>query len=174
MNENQQNFDQLQRLLKLKQHEVPSPGYFNAFSDQIMSRIRAGEAGEAGQGGSLMDRLEYQAPWLVNFIRVFETRPGLVGAFATSLCLLLVLGVFFAEYSERTAQQVLEIAETPGQTASPSLATLATLAPAASVSASGGIVASTNPVTSLQPVATMFGHPGGNSLFQSAGFAPAR
>lgn len=171
MNENQQNFDELQRLLKLKQHEIPPPRYFNEFSVQVISRIRAGEA---GQGGSLMDRLEYQAPWLVNFIRVFETRPGLVGGFATSLCLLLVLGVVFAEYSERTAQQVLEITETPGQTASPSLATLATVAPATSATASGGIVASTNPVTSLQPVATMFGHPGGNSLFQSAGFAPAR
>jgi hypothetical protein len=171
MNENQQNFDELQRILKLKQHEVPPPGYFNGFSDQVVSRIRAGEA---GQGGSLLERLEHQAPWLVNFIRVFENRPGLVGGFATSLCLLLVLGVVFAEYAERSTGKVLEITEVAGQPAGHSLATLAATVPSALPTASGGIVASTNPVTSLQPVATMFGHPGASPLFQSAGFAPAR
>jgi hypothetical protein len=36
-----------------------------------------------------------------------------------------------------------------------------------------GIVASTNPVASLQPVATLFGQPDSSSLFQQASFAPA-
>ncbi len=45
MNENEQNFDELKRLLKLKRHEVPPPGYFNNFSGEVISRIRAGEAG---------------------------------------------------------------------------------------------------------------------------------
>jgi len=43
----------------------------------------------------------------------------------------------------------------------------------AAASDSSGIVASTNPVTSLQPVATLFGQPAAGSLFQPAGFAPA-
>jgi hypothetical protein len=40
------------------------------------------------------------------------------------------------------------------------------------VSDTSGIVASTNPVTSLQPVATLFGQPASASLFQPASFAP--
>ncbi len=32
MNESEHNFQDLKRLLKLKRHEVPPPGYFNNFS----------------------------------------------------------------------------------------------------------------------------------------------
>jgi hypothetical protein len=173
MNDNQQNFDELKRLLKLKQYEVPPPGYFNRFSDNVVSRIRAGEAG-AGQ--TMAERLNNQAPWLLNFIRLFDARPGMIGGMATSLCLLLVLGVVFAEYSEQSTKEVLTI---PGSTASSQPEnSLAALAPPVTTSAigdsSGGIVASTNPVTSLSPVATLFGQSAGNPLFQSASFAPVR
>lgn len=171
MNENQQDFDELKRLLKLKRHEVPPPGYFNQFSDQVVSRIRAGEA---NAGESFAERLEVQAPWLLNFIRAFDARPGMIGGFATSLCLLLVLGVVFAEYSERSAKQALGVAGTASVQPENAIATLASSIPAAAVSDSGGIVASTNPITSLQPVATLFGQPAGNALFQPASFAPAR
>jgi hypothetical protein len=171
MNENQPNFDELKRLLKLKRHEVPPPGYFNNFSDQIVSRIRAGE-GDVNQ--SLLEKLENEAPWLVNFIRLFDTRPGLVGGFAASLCLLLVLGVVFAEYSENAANKIVQFQGVSTPANNPALASLASPIPASPVTDSGGIVASTNPVTSLQPVITMFGQPEGNPLFQSAGFVPAR
>lgn len=170
MNENQQNFDELKRLLKLKQHEVPPPGYFNRFSDQVVSRIRAGEASGSNMA---FERLEVSAPWLANLLRVFETKPGIVGGFAVSLCLLLVLGVVFAEYSEPGAQPSLAIADpVPQQSAN----TLASLAAPAGVPAhaSGGIVASTNPVLTLQPATTLFGQSAPSPLFQTAGFAPAR
>jgi len=36
-----------------------------------------------------------------------------------------------------------------------------------------GIVASTNPVTSLQPMPTLFGQSGGSPLFQTASFGSA-
>ena len=169
MNENDNHFHDLKRLLKLKQHEVPPPGFFNDFSSEIVSRIRAGES--LG-GATFAERLQDTAPWLINFIRLFEARPGLIGAMATSLCLLLVLGVVLAEQADSGSKTVLTENSQPGE----SLA-LASTAGAASVSdpllASSGIALSTNPVTSLQPVASSFGQPNAGALFQPASFAPA-
>jgi hypothetical protein len=173
MNEQDQNFEQLKQLLKLKRLEVPPPGYFNHFSDNVVSRIRAGEA---GGNRTMIERLQTEAPWLLGFIRVFETRPGMIGGFATSLCLLLILGVVFAEYSDRSAKklQVLDIAGTASQSGNSVASIAPSIAPTLMASSdSVGIVASTNPVASLQPVATLFGQPDSSSLFQQASFAPA-
>jgi hypothetical protein len=169
MNQNEQNnFAELTKLLKIKQHEVPPPGYFDNFSGQVISRIRAGEAGGMQ---TVAERFQSEAPWLANFLRIFETRPGLIGGFATSLCLLLVLVVVFAERSDVASKNLLSISEpasgmgnSPSAMAEPSLM-LAT--------DSTGIVASTNPVTSLQPTATLFGQAAGSPIFQPAGFVPA-
>jgi len=108
MNQKEHNFEDLKRLLKLKQHEVPPPGYFNDFSGHVVSRIRAGEAGGSR---SFMERLETDAPWVVNFLRIFETRPGVIGGLATSLCLLLVLVVVFSERSEKASRELLTISD---------------------------------------------------------------
>jgi hypothetical protein len=166
MNQSEHTFGNLKRLLKLKRHEVPPPGYFNTFSDSVISRIRAGEAGGAQ---SATERLHVTAPWLVNFLNIFETKPGLIGGFAVSLCLLLVLGVVFSERSDSATKNIL--ATVQSAPAGDSLASVAA-PPMASVADSSGIIASTNPVTSLQPVATMFGQPN-PALFQAASFAPA-
>jgi len=169
MNESGQNFDELKKLLKLKRHEIPPPGFFNHFSDEIVSRIRAGE----GSGSTFLERLHDQAPWLVNFLRVFEARPGVIGGFATGLCLLLLFGVVLAEHSE-TGSPML-VPAVAGNGAGPVASTVAT-APASAEFASalpsdGGIAISTN--ASLQPVASVFSQPGDSSLFQPASFAPA-
>ena len=168
MNQNEQNFDALKKLLKLKQHEVPPPGYYNNFSGQVISRIRAGEANYAQ---SMTERLQAEAPWLVSLFRVFEARPGLIGAFATSLCLLLVGVVVFSERSEQASKNLIAISEPTAPTGNAAVASLSA-APivAATDNSNSGIVASTNPVTSLQPTATLFGQSGGSTLFQPAGF----
>ena len=168
MSENEQNFRDLKRLLKLKRHEVPPPGFFNHFSDEVISRIRTGEARQ----GTFAERLGDHAPWLVSFLRIFEAKPGVVGGFATSLCLLLVFGVVLAERSETGPQNILT-ADSSQASVPMSVASVPSATPdfAAVTASEGGISISTN--ASLQPVATLFGQPGAASLFQPAGFAPA-
>jgi hypothetical protein len=171
MKESEQNFDELKQLLKLKRHEIPPPGYFHNFSSQVIAGIHD------EQNGGAVARLNSEAPWLVRLLRIFETRPGWIGGFATSLVLVLVFGVVLADHSDSDTQSVFS-ADPAAQASSPLMASanMSAVSPApdlASVSSdsSGGIAVSTNPVTSLQPVATLFGQP--NPLFQSASFAPA-
>ena len=164
MNESENNFSELKRLLKLKRHEVPPPGYFNDFSAEIIARIRVGES---AAGGNLAGRLQDQAPWLVNFLRIFEARPGVIGAFATSLCLLLFFGVVVAQYSDSPPQTILTTASASQPLASSAVPVDANTSAFASDS-DGGIAISTN--ASLQPVGTLFGQPSAASLFQTAGF----
>lgn len=44
MESSPENFDALQKLLKLKRYEQPPPRYFNEFSRNVIARIQAGEA----------------------------------------------------------------------------------------------------------------------------------
>src|SRR5271169_3101926 len=85
MSENENNFDALRRLLELKRHETPPPGYFNRFSGQVIARIRAGEARKSPS----------ETSWFVKFLQVFEFKPAFAGAFASALILMLVFGIAF-------------------------------------------------------------------------------
>jgi hypothetical protein len=105
MNENEPNFESLRRLLALKRHEMPPPRYFDGFSSQVIARIRAGEAGTPA---SLLEHLFGQIPWLLKLLQASEMKPVFAGAYAFSLCLLLVAGVIFAERPESTPQAFWE------------------------------------------------------------------
>ena len=168
MNQSENNFKDLKNLLKLKRHEVPPPGFFNHFSDGVIARIRAGEDRSAG---SLVQRLNDNAPWLERFLRVFEAKPGVIGGFATSLCLLLLFGVVLAERSESGPQNLLAASSSQADSMVSSPALGASITPEFAT-AEGGIAISTN--ASLQPVAGLFGGASGSSsLFQPASFVPA-
>jgi hypothetical protein len=106
MNENQPNFESLRRLLELKRHETPPPGYFNNFSRQVLARIRDGEA-EAPAGG-----LSASLPWWLKLLQSFETKPVFAGGFATALCGLLLFGAVMAQRPEFAAQAILQPAST--------------------------------------------------------------
>jgi hypothetical protein len=166
MNENENNFEELKQLLKLKRHEIPPPGYFHHFSGNVIAGIRAERDGTAKAPQAANN-------WLTRMMSVFETRPGLVGGFATSLVLLLVGGVVLTDHSDSDSANIF----TPNPATNPSsaMASSAMGSPAvnyASANTSGGISISTNPMTSLQPMPSLFGQ--ANPLFQSASFAPAR
>jgi len=142
MNENENNFDALRRLLKLKGQEMPPPGYFNRFSGQVVARIRAGEARQSNSEGS----------WLSKLLSAFEFKPAFAGAFASALCLVLAFGIFYAEQPDGAAQAQLQPSgQSDGSFAAGLPASLS------QEPNSFGIVASNNTASSLQPVASLFG-----------------
>lgn len=172
MNQDNQDFKQIKQLLKLKQHEVPPPGYFNNFSSQVISRIRQGEM---DRSRSLRDRMESGDSWFRRLFQIFEARPGMVGGFATSLCLLLLLTVIFAEHSEVPPNSLLAVPSQTGpmgNTVASAPASAAAPLVAASTPSAGGIMISTNPEVNVESNPILFGQPSSPSLFQTASFVP--
>lgn len=163
MNNSENNFESLRRLLALKRHEVPPPGYFHNFSGEVMSRLRAGEANERSSAG---EGLSSEAPWLVRFFQLFEAKPAFAGAFASALCLLLLFGIIYAERPDNVSQPLLTSTD---QGSAP----LAALSPSAFAQAPDPTMLalnSTNPV-SLQPVAALFGQQ--NPMAMPVSFSPS-
>jgi hypothetical protein len=95
MNPEQKNFEQLRRLLALKRHEQPPPGYFNNFSAQVVARIQADQA-RAGEN-SLRERLFGEIPWINRLWEALEAKPALAGAFGVLVCGLLISGMVYSE-----------------------------------------------------------------------------
>jgi hypothetical protein len=171
MSEANNNFEEVRRLLRLKRHEVPPPGYFHHFSGDVMSRIRAGELGEPV---GFLENLQSGRPWLVSLLQIFDQRPGVIGGFATSLCVVLLMGVVMAERSDGLAPEMASASDGPGASAFPA-AMPTDVAPGAAplMAAEGsGMVISTNPIVSLRPAPALFGAQQ-NPLFQTASFMPA-
>jgi hypothetical protein len=156
MNENENNFESLRRLLTLKRYEIPPPGYFNNFSGTVISRIRAGETSES------------VGDWFSKLLQVFEFKPAFAGAFASGLVVLLVFGIVFAERPDSAPQPLLE-AMTQNSGSAPQLATVSSVA--LPQTDQTGIIASTNPVLNLQPIASLFGQQ--NPFAQQVSFTPS-
>jgi len=153
MSKDENQFEPVRRLLALKRHEVPPPGYFHDFSAGVLQGIREGRA-----TGSLAERFFEQLPWLERIFRMLDSKPVFASGFVGAMCLLLFLAVANNERPEAVAPQLLP-------SASANAASFATLSPVAIASATTGeqpgIVSSTNPVLSLQAVAagSAFGQP---------------
>ena len=162
MNEHENNFESLRRLLVLKRHETPPPGYFNYFSSQVLQRIRAGDTGKSP---NWVQELFGQAPWVEKLLQAFDVKPVFASAFAGALCLLLFLGIIYAERPDLTSQPILQAATIATSFAAVSPTVLSQ--PADQM----GIVSSTSPVLSLQPVASLFGQQ--NPLAQLVSFSPS-
>jgi hypothetical protein len=129
MSENENDFETLRRLLALKRHEIPPPGYFDDFSSQVIARIRASQVAQ-------------NIPWLLRLLQAFETRPAYPVAFASALCLLLLFGIVSVEQNPEIGSAVLSPSQydfatvsalaspTPGQTQPALLAVVDTNSPA--------------------------------------------
>jgi hypothetical protein len=166
MSNSEHKFQDVKRLLKLKRHEAPPPGYFNNFSSEVISRIREGETSAVVP---LSEKLTGNS-WFHNLLHMFDARPGMIGGLATSVCLLVVFGLVLTEHTDNASTSFTAGSQMPQVFAASTQAAPAS-APLSDPLASSGITLSTNPVTSLQPVATLFGQPNSASLFQPAGFS---
>jgi hypothetical protein len=108
MNDNENDFEALRRLLALKRYEAPPPGYFDRFSGEVMARLRASQS--KSQDGAA-DPLSDGVPWLVRIIRALESKPAFAATFASALCLLLLAGITFAEQPEGAIQPLMQSAQ---------------------------------------------------------------
>jgi hypothetical protein len=163
MKEKEQNFDALKKLLQLKQHEVPPPGYFNSFSDKVVARI---QAGEAVKPGLLSEWVQYQAPWLGHLVSALQAKPPVIAGFATALCLLLVVGLVLTEKAENATVGLVADFQNPVE---PTMS-MASVNSQLLADGGGGIQISTNPI-SLQPAANLFGQQNPLIQLQTASFA---
>lgn len=107
MTPEQENFQDLRRLLALKRHEQPPPGYFHDFSRQVIARI---QAGETASSDSWLGRM---APWLRSFCSGFEAKPIVAGAFGVGVCSLLVFGLVSSERIDANPGSFAPVAEVP-------------------------------------------------------------
>lgn len=76
MSSSPDNFESLEKLLRLKRHEQPPPRYFSEFSGRVMARIERGDA---------------RPSWWERF--GFDLRPALAAGAGIFACSLIVYGV---------------------------------------------------------------------------------
>jgi len=115
MSPEQENFHALRRLIALKRHEQPPPGFFEDFSHRVLVRIKTGDRGEEAHAfGSLFS----EAPWLQRLVSALTTNPTLAGAFGLTVSCLLVAGVVYSSNSGASGSQqtVQELTADPGLT----------------------------------------------------------
>lgn len=74
-----QNFEDLRKLLALKKHEQPPPGYFNRLPGKILARIEAAEP-------------SVQSTWWDWMVARFDARPVLACAYGFTISALLLMG----------------------------------------------------------------------------------
>jgi hypothetical protein len=92
MSSTPEEFEELQKLLKLKRHEQPPPGYFENFSTRLITRIEREQARS--------QNFASRSNWLAKFVRLLETNPFAAGGFGFSVCSLLIAGIAYSEYQE--------------------------------------------------------------------------
>lgn len=129
------DFDALRRLLSLKNHEAPPPGFFDRMPGQIMARIQ--EPQPRWTWETLMDRL-FQIPWF---------QPV-----ASASMALLVGGLFFAALSNPADSSLAPRSATFSAPTLGSMDTLAFEIPASSSIRSSSDSANGLMQPSLQPL----------------------
>ncbi|MCW5552503.1 MAG: hypothetical protein KIS67_10155 [Verrucomicrobiae bacterium] len=92
MNDERENFDALQRLLKVKRYEQPPPRYFNEFSGQVLARISAGEQGGEVSGWEV-------GTWIERLLSGLGSRPVVPATLGGAVCAVFMAGLVFMDTS---------------------------------------------------------------------------
>jgi hypothetical protein len=79
MNSSPEDFQELRRLLALKRHEQPPPGYFHYLPDKVAMRIEREDLSE-------------HSTWWEWLVEKLDARPVLAGAYAFAISGLMLLG----------------------------------------------------------------------------------
>ena len=87
MNNSPEDFDKLQKLLKIKQHEAPPPEFFNKFSSSVIHGIEHKD-----------ERPARPVPLMYRLLNLMDSNPFAAGVFAASVCGLLVAGIAWSQY----------------------------------------------------------------------------
>jgi hypothetical protein len=115
MNPDSENFESLKQLLALKRYEQPPPGYFDRFSREVTSRIKAGErGGETGLEGAFGEM-----NWFQRLLGAFDTKPVFAGAFGAAVCALLISGIISSEQTSVISSAVATGAPNSSPTLTP-------------------------------------------------------
>jgi len=147
MSSHPENLDPVQRLLNLKRHEVPPPGYFRDFSGRVIARLEAAES---------------SAPrtWLQRLGLDFDLQPAMVCALGTVVSALFLFGVLASLQIGETSTFAFQPVEQTGTplvltppVAQPAVAGMSNLKP---IARPEEIPASTFPVVSASASASPF------------------
>jgi hypothetical protein len=135
MNPPPEEFDRLIKLLALKRHEPPPPGYFNHFSDKIIARIEA-------------EGLSVQITWWQRLFPDLDAKPVLACAYGLVIMGLLAIGVGVSQSldtDETTAPNLGQpwFAQAPASDA---------VLPASMPVVQASLTGQTNPASSANPV----------------------
>lgn len=84
-----EEFAELRRLLALKRHEQPPPGYFASFSDKVIARIEA-------------EKHAVQMSWWRRLVTGVDLKPVLVCAYSLSVAGLIVVAFGLASSDDGT------------------------------------------------------------------------
>ena len=146
-----ENFDALRKLLALKRHEVPPPGYFDRLPREIHVRLAAARQPQA-------PRVHHPAPesnWLAGLLRLVESRPSFVGAFGVGICGVILSGIVYSHQRQAPATNLLPelVQAVPLLQGDSGIQNWA--APASTL---GGVnaLASTNPLFTRPPASLLF------------------
>jgi hypothetical protein len=157
-----EEFEQLRKLLKLKRHEQPPPGFFNDFSSHVLDGI------ESRKPAKRTERLGEEAPWLARFFRLLENNVLAASGFATAVCAVLIGGVVYSEYVDQAPAS--SVANNDGaMMASIGGSSLET----GYSSGSGGLLASTNAIFSPSIPGSPFDSSFGSLNVQPVSFSPS-
>ena len=93
MSSETEKFESLRRLLALKKHEQPPPGYFDSFASRVRSGIVAAEFRQS----NWWLRMREEASWLQRLWVTVTIRPSFAAAFGVVVCGMVFGGIYFTQ-----------------------------------------------------------------------------